>query len=113
MIRPLDPQTLKGWLDHDQAVLIDVREEGEVIAERVEPATFVPLSSFRPDQVPAAPGKKLVILCHAGVRSRMAGLQMIKAGCGDVWNLEGGIMAWKAAGLPTVKGGAGLRPGKR
>lgn len=98
-VREVDAATLKTWMDRGEAVLVDVREENEYARESIPGSTLVPLSNFDPAKVPAANGKKLVVHCLSGKRSANAQAQLAKAGI-EVINFSGGIMGWKAAGLP-------------
>lgn len=47
--------------------------------------------------------KPVFIYCHSGGRSAAAVAKMKAAGFKEVYELAGGISAWKAAGLPQVK----------
>ncbi len=105
-IQPVDPRTLKRWLDDGRAVLIDVREPDEHARERIPGARLLPLSRFDPARLPREPGKATVFQCRSGNRSRQAAERTAAAarpGGGAIYNLEGGLLAWKEAGLP-VKG---------
>ncbi|RLF38910.1 MAG: hypothetical protein DRN00_03110, partial [Thermoplasmata archaeon] len=47
-------------------------------------------------------GKKLIIYCHSGKRSYMACKILVENGFnGAIYNMVGGLSAWKKAGLPT------------
>ncbi len=102
-IENVNPVTLKKWLDSGKAVLVDVREPSEYASEHIEGSTLVPLREVRREAVPEHDGKKLVIMCRVGARGQAAcqrlGEEM--AAHEKVYNLEGGIMAWKRAGLPV------------
>ena len=99
-VREIDAKTACAWLSAGEAVLIDVREPDEHARERIKGARLVPLSAFDPGV--AAIGTKVIIHCHAGVRSVRACL--LAADQGDVYSLAGGIDGWKAAGLPVERG---------
>jgi phage shock protein E len=47
--------------------------------------------------------KPVLIYCKAGGRSTRASEKLTKMGFKEVINLEGGVDAWSAAGLPIVK----------
>ncbi len=83
------------------AALIDVREEREHAANRVAGSTLIPMSQFV-DRVDEVPGECTVILiCRSGSRSlRVAAWLESNADVEEVVNLEGGIIAWVAEGLP-------------
>ncbi len=101
----VDGKTLQQWLQNKEALLVDVREPAEFSAEHIDGARLLPLSKFDPAQVPASNGVKVVMQCKSGMRSRQAADRLLAAGTGEVWQLEGGIEAWKSAGLPVVRSG--------
>ena len=96
------PAELHDALARGEVVLIDVREPHEYAAERIAGALLYPLSTFDPKAVPVVPGKKLVMQCAGGVRSMRAAQALASAGVTGLHNLEGGINAWKAQGLPLI-----------
>ncbi len=105
-IRLVDAGEVRQWLESGEAILVDVREPGEIMRERIPGAVANPLSSFDPGRVPAAAGKKLVVHCRSGARCGMASLRLLQAGYdGTIHRMQGGLMAWKAVGGPTVSGG--------
>jgi rhodanese-related sulfurtransferase len=65
----------------------------------------VPLSTFDPDAIPDPQGKEVVFACRSGKRSVTASLAAQAAGLAYDKHLAGGIIGWKAAGLPTRTGG--------
>ena len=97
-LEEIDPMLLKTWMDKGEAVLVDVREPSEHAGERILGARLVPLSSFNPAQVPQEPNKKVVLHCLTGTRSAQAGRKLLAAGFAQVYNLKGGLQAWKGAG---------------
>jgi rhodanese-related sulfurtransferase len=96
-VQDVGAATLKSWLERGEAILVDVREPAEHAGERIPAARLVPLSTFTPTQVPVEPGKKLVLHCVMGQRSTQAGNTLLAAGFAEVYNLQGGIQAWKDA----------------
>ncbi len=95
-------QTVADWLAAGTAILIDVRETSEYEQEHIPGSMLVPLSVLDADKFPRIIGKKLVIHCALGKRSAAAVRQLIKAGyTPPAINLEGGLRAWKNAGLET------------
>lgn len=101
----VDASTLKKWMDQKQAVLVDVREPAEFSTEHIDGALLLPLSKFEPVQLPAYNGLKLVVQCKSGMRSRQAAEKLLASGVTEIWQLEGGIEAWKSTGLPVVRSG--------
>ena len=82
------------------AVLVDVREQVEWDAVHVPNAILIPLSEFQTRYTQMPKEKEIVLICAGGVRSAQAA--QFAAGHGyQVVNLEGGIKAWIADGLPV------------
>jgi rhodanese-related sulfurtransferase len=101
-VHDVDVQTLRAWLEAGEAMLVDVREVDEHLNERIDGAMLMPLSAFDPSSVPPENGRRIVLQCRSGDRSRRAALRLLAAGRPEAYHLEGGIMAWKGASLPTV-----------
>jgi rhodanese-related sulfurtransferase len=100
--KDLTPLQVQAALDAHEILLVDVREPDEFAAERIHGALNFPLSTFDPGALPSAGDRLMVMQCGSGKRSAMAVEQCRKAGHAIDSHLGGGIMAWKAAGLPTV-----------
>ena len=88
-------------LREGRMLLVDVREPNETAQERYPGAVIVPLSSFDPATIPDPRGKQVVFACRSGRRSITASVAAQDAGYPYTHHLAGGILAWKAAGLPT------------
>jgi rhodanese-related sulfurtransferase len=100
-VRDLTPQEVEQGLKAGRIVLVDVREPNETAVERFPGAVLVPLSSFDPATIPAPPGSEVVFACRSGRRSVNASLAAQEQGFDYDSHLAGGLLAWKAAGLPT------------
>ena len=85
-------------------LLVDVRESNETALESFPEAAIVPLSGFDPAAIPDPQGKQVVFACRSGRRSVTASLAAQDQGYPYKSHLAGGIIAWKAAGLPTKTG---------
>ncbi|HOY79475.1 MAG TPA: rhodanese-like domain-containing protein [Hyphomonadaceae bacterium] len=96
------PQQVHDAMARGEIVLIDVREPSEFAVERIHGAMLFPLSTFDPAGLPDAVGKQIVLQCGSGKRSEMAFQKAFSAGVLVRSHMGGGIMAWKAAGLPVV-----------
>jgi rhodanese-related sulfurtransferase len=104
-VQDLMPDDVAKGVSEGRYLLIDVREPNEVAAEAYPDAVVVPLSSFDPGSIPDPKGKQVVFACRSGKRSVTASLAAQAAGLPYDKHLAGGILGWKAAGLPTKAGG--------
>jgi rhodanese-related sulfurtransferase len=100
-VRDLTPADVARGLAEDSMILVDVRELNETAVERYPRAVIVPLSTFDPAQIPDPKGRQVVFACRSGRRSVTASQAAQAAGLPYDAHLAGGILAWKAAGLPT------------
>jgi len=102
-VKIVDPGTIFEWIENDEAVVVDVREQNEWVAHHIASAVLFPLSSFDAAKFPEVPaGKKLVIHCRSGVRCGTATGKLLEAGYkGEINRMEGGINGWMASGFPV------------
>ena len=90
------------WMGTGEAVLLDVREQEELEMEWIPGATAMPLSKFNPDNVPVMGTKKIMFICQTGRRSIEAAERLLTRGLFDIYNVKDGLLAWNAAGLPSL-----------
>jgi rhodanese-related sulfurtransferase len=100
-VHDLTPEEVASGLTEGRMVLVDVREPNETVVEGFPGAVLVPLSAFDPAAIPAPDGRVVVFACRSGRRSVTASLAAQEQGFAYDCHLAGGILAWKAAGLPT------------
>jgi rhodanese-related sulfurtransferase len=81
-----------------------VREPGEFAHERIDGAILHPLSTFNAHALPHPEGRAMVFMCGSGKRSASAFDKAVHGGLHPRGHMEGGIAAWKAAGLPVISG---------
>ncbi|GEP42284.1 rhodanese-like domain-containing protein [Brevifollis gellanilyticus] len=88
--------------------VIDVRTPVEFAEVHVDSAKNVPLDSLKPDELHdthrLSIEKPIYILCRSGQRATKAADQLAKAGYPNSIVVEGGTLAWIAAGLPVNRG---------
>lgn len=82
------------------AVLVDVREADEVARERIPGAHHHALSTLGGG---LGNGERAVIFhCRSGNRTQVNADRLAAAATCEAFILEGGLQAWKAAGLPVT-----------
>jgi len=92
-------------LNRGKTVIVDVRTAEEFAAGHLRDAKNIPLADFatRIGELDKSKGKSVVVICQTGARADKAMKMLQAAGFEDVVGLDGGIAAWQAANLPTVK----------
>ena len=84
-------------------LLVDVRTPAEYESEHIEGARLVPLDRLEAGKQEILDARHVVLVCRSGSRAQLAADQL-RGAKGRVQVLEGGMLSWNAAGLPTKKG---------
>jgi rhodanese-related sulfurtransferase len=88
----------------DEVQLIDVREPYEHEAGRIAGDRLIELGRLSQEAGSIDPQRPVVFYCRTGGRSAMATQAFVQAGF-DAHNMDGGLVAWDAAGLPLEPDG--------
>ena len=83
-------------------VLLDVRNADEWEAGHAPSATWVPLPELEGARFSLPFNRRIVCVCRSGSRSARATAELKQMGF-DAVNMEGGMKAWIAQGLPVVR----------
>jgi rhodanese-related sulfurtransferase len=101
MAQTIRPHEAKRLVDQG-AILIDIREANEHAREHIPGARHEALSRLGgPIERAAAPA--VIFHCRSGARTAAAAERLAPLVGTNAYVLEGGIEAWKAAGLPVSK----------
>ena len=99
------PLEVTQLINRGKSVVLDVRDAAEYANGHLPDARHIPLAELakRAGELDKAKSKTVIVVCQKGVRSSMAAKVLAGAGFTDVVSLDGGVTAWKAAGLPLAK----------
>lgn len=99
------PSDAVQLINHDDALILDVRENNEVSNGMILDALHIPLGSLknRLSELVEHKSRPIIVGCRSGHRSGVACGQLRKEGFETVYNLKGGILAWQNAGMPLIK----------
>jgi rhodanese-related sulfurtransferase len=108
-VATITPQDLARLSESGENIdLIDVRTPVEYREVHATVARNVPLDRLDPAAIMrernGSADKPLYLICRSGKRGQQACELFIKAGYTNVVNVEGGTLAWDAAGLPVIRG---------
>ena len=97
----LAPKDANDRINSGELKIVDVREPWEYARDHIPSAKLTPLGQIiaRPQEVITA--DNVVFVCEVGQRSAVAAELAAAAGMQHVFNLEGGMQAWRNAGLPV------------
>lgn len=104
-IKEVDCAAALQLINHKNAVLLDVREEGEYKLGHILNSTLIPLGQLngRVNELERYKERPIVVICRSGNRSGSACMTLGKHGFAQTYNLAGGITAWQKANLPVKK----------
>jgi len=102
----VNPAQATELINHDDAVVVDVRSMAEFNSGHIINAVNVPLNGFKNQmgQLEKYKGRPVIACCRSGSRSAMAVRMLRKAGFEKAQNLRGGMLAWESANLPVKRG---------
>ena len=104
MLNTISPDEAARLLRDGGATLVDVREADEHARERIPGARNLPLSRLEEAELAVHQGKPVLFHCRSGARTAgNADRLAAKAGLCEAYVVEGGLDAWKRAGLPVAE----------
>lgn len=104
-IKAVDVAAALQLINHKNAFVLDVREQGEYDSGHLLNAKLIPLGKLkaRIGELDKYRDKTVVVVCRSGNRSGTATAILTKAGFTDAYNMAGGVMAWQSSKLPLSK----------
>src|SRR5581483_436968 len=85
------------------AALVDIREADEYAREKIPGARHRPLSRLGAEQFVDADDRMVIFHCRSGMRTKANAARLAaKSGTCEAYLIEGGLDAWKKAGLPVA-----------
>ena len=103
--KDLTPTEAVQLLNHENAVMLDVRDASELSGSGIRDAKHVAFSTLDShlSELVKLKDKPVIAFCMNGFKSPKACRLLCKQGFTKVYSLKGGIVAWKQANMPVVK----------
>ncbi len=101
----LGPGKVKQLLDANEDItLLDCRLLKEKDIAAIDGSLFIPMQELadRLEELDDHLDRKVVVFCHAGMRSMKVAMFLRERGFEDVWSMAGGIDLWSQAIDETV-----------
>lgn len=101
----MSPEKLKQYMEKNKEsdyLIVDVRQPEEYVRGHIPGAKLIPIKELVANLSDLPYGKDLIFYCHSGGRSEAAATLAVeeKVSNKDIYNLEGGIMAWDDRMVP-------------
>jgi len=106
VVPQMDVHTLKRRLSINDLKVLDVRDDEEWDEGHIENAAYMNFKVMQAnlDELPLARDQHIALVCASGMRSSTAGSILLMNGYKHIYNVTGGMNAWRAARLPMVDG---------
>jgi rhodanese-related sulfurtransferase len=103
--KEVSPVEAVQLINHDDALVLDVREDNEFKSGKINGAKHIPFSVLRQriGELTKYRDRAIIISCGTGDRSPQASDILHKSEFQKIYSLKGGIAAWQNANLPLVK----------
>ena len=94
----INVQTAASVKDRDDVIVLDVREQWEYDEGHIPGVTLIPMGEVANRLTEIPTDKEVIVTCRSGNRSAQITDFLREQGFANVHNMEGGILAWEAAG---------------
>lgn len=94
------PEALKLIKGKSDLLIVDVRSPQELREGYIEGSVFVPFWQIAQGKADLPKDRPLLLVCAVGGRSYAIGQALARSGWSEIYNLSGGISAWKRSGYP-------------
>ena len=104
--KAITPQTATNLCNRDEGVIIDLRDADEYRAGHIASSINIPAGKAldRLNELEKFKDKPLILACDMGNKSSQLGRQLRGKGFDQLYRIQGGIRAWRADGMPVIKG---------
>ena len=103
--RRVEPAQATRLINHENALVIDVRSDGEYAQGHIVNAIHQPLGGLAQQlsNLEKYRDRTIITACRNGQQAANASGILRKHGFENVFSLAGGIVAWEGASLPLTK----------
>ncbi|MEQ9662300.1 MAG: rhodanese-like domain-containing protein [Parasphingopyxis sp.] len=101
-VQTLSPQRAHLLADAGEAEIFDIREPDEFARSHIAGSRSLPLSDARREGIAGTAGKAVIFTCRSGARTAAQCGGLAEHLEGEAYMIEGGIEAWRKAGLPIA-----------
>ncbi|NNJ94162.1 MAG: rhodanese-like domain-containing protein [Halobacteria archaeon] len=102
-ISQVGPGEATRLLNHDNAIMIDMRNDKEYRDGHIVNSLHAP--DIKTAKLEKYRDRPVIVYCRSGNQSAQYCSKLRKQGFESVYNLKGGVLAWERAELPLTKTG--------
>ena len=103
-VKEVGPVDATRMLNHENAVMIDMRKDKDYQAGHIVNAIHLPeFNDSTMERLEKFRKRPLIVYCRSGQQSAGVCSKLRKQGFEPVYNLKGGVLAWQNANLPLSR----------
>lgn len=104
-IKEADTTQAMNLINRNDALLVDVREQGEYDSGHIINSKLMPAGKLkeRVGELEKYRERPIIVVCRSGARAAPISSWLGKQGFSQVYLLTGGVLAWQKAKLPLEK----------
>lgn len=102
-VSEVGPGEATRMLNHDNAIMIDMRDDKEYRNGHIVNSLHAP--DIKTAKLEKYRNRPMIVYCRSGNKSALYCSKLRKQGFESVYNLKGGVQAWERAELPLTKNG--------
>ncbi len=104
-IKQVGPAETTRLINHEKAIVLDVREDKEFAGGHIINSLHIPVAKVpeRLAELEKYKSTPIIVSCRSGARSNSICGLLRKNGFENVSNLKGGLIAWQNASMPVSK----------
>ena len=101
--KSVSPNEAVLLMNNDNTIVIDVRDPNEYAEGHIEGSRNIQLAKLaeRAAELEAHKETPVIVTCQSGTRSPAAGKKLVALGFKEVYEMRGGMFAWKDNNLPV------------
>jgi rhodanese-related sulfurtransferase len=101
----VDPRRAVELINQQDALVVDVRPVADFAQGHIINAMNLPMNGFSKqiEQLKKYQDRPIIVACRSGAQSTQACRNLRQEGFQEIYNLDGGILAWQNANLPTTR----------
>lgn len=104
-VKALNPTEAVRLLNHENALLIDIRNKSDFDKGHILNAQHTPAADVdkQVEKLKSNDDKPIVLCCGNGMESQRVGRRLKQAGFERVYLIKGGVPGWQQANLPLTR----------
>ncbi|MGC9400837.1 thiosulfate sulfurtransferase GlpE [Vibrio genomosp. F10] len=103
VFQTINIEQAQAYLEQSSAILVDTRDSQSFAQGHVAGAFSLSNDTIVEFMNEVEFEQPIMVMCYHGISSQGVAQYLVNQGFTDVYSIDGGIEAWRRAGLPTTQ----------